>query len=219
MPRRGQSPRPRSGTKPAISSSQHRSQAGRRRLPGRLARVTGCTGLLTGLAVLVGALLFPGLAAFIAASVISALSLKFGQRNVRPSPNDHYARRRPVGDLDPEQYRSIDSSLFVVSRALGKVAASPPLFLWVPRRVRGRPSGVKGAAHRAARDGLRPPVDTGASTAPGAGRAGRPRPAPGGARRAALLRGTGGPGLGGYRSPGPAGAARVRGLGAGGLRA
>ena len=32
--------------------------------------------------MLVGALLFPGLAAFIAASVISALSLKFGQRNV-----------------------------------------------------------------------------------------------------------------------------------------
>ncbi len=72
-----------------------------RRLPGRLARVTGCTGLLTGLAVLVGALLFPGLAAFIAASVISALSLKFGQRNVGPSPNDHYVRRQLLVDLGP----------------------------------------------------------------------------------------------------------------------
>ena len=46
-----------------------------------------------------------------------------------------------------------DSSLFVVSRALGKVAASPPLFSGVPRRVRGRSSGVRGAAHRA---GARP---------------------------------------------------------------
>jgi hypothetical protein len=51
--------------------------------------------------VLVGALLFPGLAVFIAASVISALSLKFGQRNVRPSPNDHYVRHQLLVDLGP----------------------------------------------------------------------------------------------------------------------
>ena len=33
-------------------------------------------------------------------------------------------------------------------------AASPPLILpAAPRRLRGRPSGLKGAAHRASRDG------------------------------------------------------------------
>jgi hypothetical protein len=31
-------------------------------------------------------------------------------------------------------------------------AAAPPLILWSPRRIRGRPSGLKGASHRAARD-------------------------------------------------------------------
>lgn len=35
-----------------------------------------------------------------------------------------------------------DSSLFVMSRALGKVAASPLLFPGVPRRLRGRPSDL-----------------------------------------------------------------------------
>ena len=31
-------------------------------------------------------------------------------------------------------------------------AAAPPLLLWSPRRIRGRPSGLQGASHRAARD-------------------------------------------------------------------
>src|SRR3712207_7250371 len=48
-------------------------------------------------------------------------------------------------------------------------AASQPLisFRAAPRRLRGRPSGLKGAAHRAARDGLRPPLTPETSAAPG----------------------------------------------------
>jgi hypothetical protein len=62
-----------------------------------------------------------------------------------------------------------------------------------PRMLRGRPSGPKGASHRAARD-----IPSGAALDPGdrcgplgAGKAGRPRPAP--ALRAARKPGAGGP--------------------------
>jgi hypothetical protein len=40
-----------------------------------------------------------------------------------------------------------------LARAKDNGAATPPLTCWCPRRLPGRPSGLKGAAHRAARDG------------------------------------------------------------------
>jgi hypothetical protein len=61
-----------------------------------------------------------------------------------------------------------------------KEAAAPPLAFLRPLRVRGRHPGLKGAAHRATRDGLRPPLTPGTPAAPGSRKSGRPQPAPAG---------------------------------------
>ena len=64
-------------------------------------------------------------------------------------------------------------------RGPGKEAAAPPLALLRPLRVRGRPSGLQGAAHRAARDG---PAGRPGPRRPlrplGTGKAGRPQACP-----------------------------------------
>jgi hypothetical protein len=93
----------------------------------------------------------------------------------------------------------------------------------VPRRLRGRPSGVKGAAHRAWRatafgrpltpEPLRPlgQEERAGQGLPPAARGAQSRPGheegPGSGRR-----------VRGHRPPGPPGAARAHGLGAAGLR-
>jgi hypothetical protein len=78
------------------------------------------------------------------------------------------------------------------ARDKNKKAASPLTYEWLPRsrrgtrraRVRGRPSGLKAAAHRLPAAAPAGPALTPETTAaPRAGNTGRPWPAPPGARR------------------------------------
>ncbi len=83
------------------------------------------------------------------------------------------------------------STAFTAARAHhhGGGFAAADLFS-APRRLRGRPSGLKGASHRASRDGLRPPLTPETTAAPGqpTARAGRRACRPGARRSTTTTR-------------------------------